>query len=392
MSSCSLAQTYSRATGASLNKPNVYLAPYSLPRAKYICIHNSSGNDNKNYSYFQEVIDFLSPIFQNYNIEIIQIGTSGDFPIDGCLHFQGKTSFSQTAFIIKNALLFIGNDSMPAHLSGILNVPSVILYGPTSIKNHGPYWKHDKTKLIESHRNGLEPSFAFVENPKTIDLIKIEEVVSNVLETLDISERTSLKTIYMGKKFNQRVIESVLDSIIPADFIGNAPINIRYDYMPNPQALAQQLSLRKCIVVTSQPIDINILKNFKSQILGIAYEVTEENSPSFIDNVQKIGISTSLFSKMSEENINKYKLDYAEVGLIEHDPIIEKKNFEELNEVDEKYYFKTKKIILSRGKVYPSKSHWLLDVPVQDGQPIGGKVINVDKFYEELDYFYIYSK
>ena len=280
---------------------------------------------------------------------------------------------------------------MPVHLAGILDIPSVSLYGPTTPENHGPHWKHDKSVFIESHRNGKNPSFSFNENPKTVDFIEPEDVVKSIYNILDIENNEKISSLYFGVKFCNKVVESVLDAIVPPDFLGNAPLNIRYDYLANEQALFRQLSIRKSLIVTDKEIDLNLLNQVKENILGVAYNVTENNNPQFISSVQKIGIPITLFSKLSQEKVNEYKLDYADIGLIQLEKINTKEDIEKFVQISSNSLFKTKKIILGGGKIYPSNAHRLLDIPVEPNKPIGGNVLDTPKFYEELDYFYIYN-
>ena len=125
--------------------------------------------------------------------------------------------------------------------------------------------------------------------------------------------------------------------------------------------------------------------------MGVAYNVTENNNPQFISSVQKIGIPITLFSKLSQEKVNEYKLDYADIGLIQLEKINTKEDIEKFVQISSNSLFKTKKIILGGGKIYPSNAHRLLDIPVEPNKPIGGNVLDTPKFYEELDYFYIYN-
>lgn len=391
MSNNSLAQTYSRSSGLKLNRPVINIAPYSIPFNKYIVYSNSSGNDNKNYDYFQETIDFILPELKKNNISIIQIGNGKDRPLEGCYFLQGKTTLAQTAFIIKNSLLLVGNDSMPVHLAGVLDIPSISIYGPTSIENHGPYWKNVNSVFLEGDRQGKMPTFSFNESPKTVNSVKPEKIVEEVFKILNIDQKTSITSVFFGDKFTNKVVETVLDAIVPADFISNAPLNIRYDYHPTDEYLAAQLSVRKSLIVTDKNIDLRLIENFQSQIIGIAYNITEKNDPKFIERVQKLGILITLFSRLPEEKINDYKLDYAEIGLILNERTKIKGDIPNNENISSSSSFKTNKIILSNGKIYPSNAHRLLDIPAENGKPIGGNVLDTPKFFEELDYFYIFN-
>lgn len=52
----------------------------------------------------------------------------------------GSTSLRELAFIIKNAKLFIGVDTLASHISAAVQTPSVILFGPTDEWSWHP-WK-----------------------------------------------------------------------------------------------------------------------------------------------------------------------------------------------------------------------------------------------------------
>ena len=55
------------------------------------------------------------------------------------INLIGSTTISQMSAVIKNASLFIGNDSGPLHIACALRVPSVAVFGPTSSMQLLPY-------------------------------------------------------------------------------------------------------------------------------------------------------------------------------------------------------------------------------------------------------------
>lgn len=392
MSNNSLVSTYSRALGLKIDQPFIYQAPYSIPLEKYITLGGGSGSTSKNYHAWQEVVDFLWPYLQEQGIGVVQLGSKDEPPIEQAVRLQGNTSIHQSAFIVKNALLHIGNDSMLVHTAGALGVPVVCLYGPTSAANHGPYWKTDNSILLESHRNGKLPSFSFNESPRTIDMIKVEEVVEAALKVLKIKLKRNIDSLYFGPKYGQRAVEVVLDNVVGPHFSPNIPLNIRYDYFEHPQNLINQLSIRKCLVITDKIIDINIIKALKQNILGIAYEINENHNPEFIDNVRSLGVPVSLFTKWDEEKLNKVKLQYFDIGVIAAEKIYKKEDIEKFSEITNQTCFKTRKILLSKEKGYLSRTHWLLDSPVNSLHECEGLVIDTPKFFQELEFFYLYNR
>ena len=386
MSQNSLASTYSRALGLEIDKPFIYQSPYALPFENYIVIGNSSGNPCKNYDYYQEVINFTRPYLEN--VHFVQLGGKDDLILDGCFNLCGKTSLHQSAYILANAKLTISNDTQLGHISAALGCPTMSLFGATSVSCHGPHW-HGKFIGIESHRGGQLPSFRFDENPKTVNFIKPEEVVKSIFNLLEINKDFNVSSINIGERYNQKAIEAILDQVIPAETFPNAPLNIRYDYLESPQILAQQLQLKKCLIITDKIIDLNLLKAFKSNILALVYQVKDDNNPKFVNEVRKSGIQLQLVSNLTDDELNKYKLNYFDIGIINIEKITKKDDIKDKDLISDDTYFKTNKMLLSKGKFYSSKSHWLLDLPKTD---VEEKIINTPKFWEELDYFYLYKK
>ena len=91
---------------------------------------------------FAKLIDKLNLELQ---AKIVMIGGADDIkltkkiieatrskPIDA----TGKTTLRQLAAILKRCNLFIGSDSGPMHIASAINIPSVILFGPTDPKKH----------------------------------------------------------------------------------------------------------------------------------------------------------------------------------------------------------------------------------------------------------------
>lgn len=392
MNKNSLANTYSLSTGLKINKPHINLLPFPLPFDKFLVFHNSSGNESKNYDYFQVVIDFIKPILDKNNIHIVQLGGAEDKPLGQVLNLQGKTSIAQTNYILNNSLLLIANDSMLGHIAGALNKNVVILYGPTSATAHGPFWRGNDTILIESHRNGNLPSYSFNENPKTINLIKPEEVYDAILSILKLESEFKYETINIGSNYGYGIIETVLDSVVGPDFIKEASIIIRYDYLENPQNLANQLSIRKCVIVTDKPIDLNLLKHFKPNILQLQYKITENHNSDFAKSVKRIGIPIKLFSEINNEELNRFKMEYFDIGLIHTNKVSRKEDIENYEKINSNTLFKTNKIILSNKKIYSSNTHRLLNIPQEEIVATENKVIDVPQFYEERDFFYFFNK
>lgn len=108
---------------------------------RYVVLCPGSSNPYKQWSVssFVEVMDGLRGI----GLPTVLIGGAGD--LSRCeslgdeasvrklkwVSFAGRLSLEQSAAVIRNAALFVGCDSGPAHLATCLGTPSVTLFGPS---------------------------------------------------------------------------------------------------------------------------------------------------------------------------------------------------------------------------------------------------------------------
>lgn len=98
----------------------------TLPE-KYITVHSQTRQDPKDYDKMESAIKRIK------NYKIIQIGGPRDkkLNIDGIIDLRGKTTWQQTAGVLKKSSMHFGLDSCIMHLCGYLKTNSVILFGGT---------------------------------------------------------------------------------------------------------------------------------------------------------------------------------------------------------------------------------------------------------------------
>jgi heptosyltransferase-2 len=102
--------------------------------------------------------------------EVVLIGSKSDF--EKCQRISdetfssnltGKLDLDQTLILLSNSKLLISNDSSPVHLAGIVNTPTIEIFGPTSpIFGFGP--SSDKFKIIENNKLKCRPCNIHGEN------------------------------------------------------------------------------------------------------------------------------------------------------------------------------------------------------------------------------------
>jgi ADP-heptose:LPS heptosyltransferase len=60
---------------------------------------------------------------------LVQLGSPTDPPLDGCLDLRGKTSIRESASIIANSRIFLGQVGFLMHLTRAVDRPAVIIFG-----------------------------------------------------------------------------------------------------------------------------------------------------------------------------------------------------------------------------------------------------------------------
>ena len=120
-----------------------------LPDDEYIVFGPAGIKPAKEYLYWDDVISNIKEMLPG--IKIVQIGLPSEKKHAGTEDYTGLT-YAQSAYLMKNAMAFIGVDSYPAHLAAACSVPHVVMYGCTSAQNVAPVMIGRKVKqyLIES--------------------------------------------------------------------------------------------------------------------------------------------------------------------------------------------------------------------------------------------------
>jgi ADP-heptose:LPS heptosyltransferase len=109
---------------------------------KYIVLHCKSNEEIKDWENhkWEKLIDL---ILSNSQLQIIEVGSKSTLNVinERYKNLCGKLSILETAELIKNALLFCGIDSGPAHIANAVGTPGVLLFGEYfyEIKNQNPY-------------------------------------------------------------------------------------------------------------------------------------------------------------------------------------------------------------------------------------------------------------
>lgn len=362
-----LIERYALATGLKIEKPFIYQKYFPLPFDKYITFHPVS-KPSKNYDYWQDVLDDLSPILESMGIKIVQIGAKEDHKYERCIRLCGLTSINQVAYLVSHSLLHLSTDTFSAHVAGSLNKKIVALYSNSYASNCKPYWGSPENQiLIEPERKpGERPSFALEESPKQINRIKTEQISNAVLSLLGIKEKVPYETVFVGEKYQNGIFYHTVIPNSSGPFVKMNDIEVRMDKHFDENFLRGQLSVAKCAVMTDRPFSEDILEKFKPNIGVVFFFVNDESGAKFCRKVISMGIPLQLVSRLSEEKIAPLKIHFYEFGNIIKVPEISEENLSLLKGVESSnLQIKSNKIYTRGSKRYYSMPDVWNDHPCQ---------------------------
>ena len=391
----SLAQTYANHCGVSLpDSPPDYPSVYFPIPEKYITLHTTSKQMSKDYDYFSEVVNLLTPALQRNKIAVVQIGKENEKRIPFCLDYLGKTSVRQATFVVENALLHFGVDSFWQHVAGLKKVPFVEVNSVNATNAILPHYR-SQFVVLESDRNGKKPSYSAVENPKTINLIKPEQVAQAVLDLLGIQDKINVQTIYIGDRFFGNDLDYIPDHIIPlSEELTKKKINCRLDLNYNIEYFQDMLSKYKAAVITHSPIQEEILKYFKKQIPVILYRIKDgKYDLNFIKDMVQLGIKFQMSTNLTDKKLADLRFDLFDYGNVIEEKVFPDgiKHFTKDENVSKNSIFRTNRPIFSRNQMFASVWHWKNNKSFR-GEPLRiGEALNEHSFLENGQHYYIFN-
>lgn len=401
-----LASLYALATGSKIDKPYIKTAFYPTPE-KYITVNLSSHMVAKLYDYWDLVIQFILPDLNKNNIKIIQLGGKDEKPLANCINLLGQTSLAQSSYIIQNALVHVGADSALSHVSSAFNTPMVTLFSVSAPTICGAFWGDtDKQINLEPNFKNGWYSFNPQENPKSVNSIKVEDVINSIGKLLNIYF-PKIETVFIGPKYNALTSELIPNCQIPVQYFPNQLVNLRLDFCAEltPEILNNTYSTifaRPASIRTNREIDINpIIQNpqIKKNLAGIVLDLendsfSEEYVKSLLDNQIKFILA---YGGGDEEFLKKLKLKFCEYGVIQK---FEKENVELKKIIDnpsfspENKFIKTNRIIVNDSKLFTCKCALDDKLSVEQTQNLELKMSTLRNWRDlaqDGDFLYIYS-
>ena len=382
-----IAQLYSLTSGQRIKSIDILPKFYPLDIDKYVLFHPWSKN-SKNYAYWQDVVDIILPILQKEGLSLVQVGLVSEQYIPGCIDLRGKTSLSQVFYLVSKSKMVLSTDSFCSHLAGHYDIPRVILISNNYSECVKP-WFGDKNKqiILEPDRTKRKPSFSLDEPyPKQINEIKSEKIVASVCQLLSLPFDFPYETVYIGESYHTKILEMVPNSITDIRNLGVDSVIVRMDYQFNDQILQHQMQCCPVSIITDKPINVEILRNYKPRIKQLFYIITQDHDVNFASAVQKLSIPLQMFSYLPEDELNKFKLEYLDIGTIFPKTPKSKNDIKELKDVPpEKLFYKSSKTTLDLGKIFISRAALLKNQPATMINQIM-PIVDDEIFFRDLEY------
>lgn len=108
------------AARATLGATGPYMVVHSSGQSAHSAMRNKEWTDGR----MQQAVDALRA-----GIDIVQLGAASDPPLAGCIDLRGRTTIRESAAIIANATLLLGQVGFLMHLARAVDTPAVIVYG-----------------------------------------------------------------------------------------------------------------------------------------------------------------------------------------------------------------------------------------------------------------------
>ena len=138
---------------------------------------------------FNELIEVMKEKIKNSRIYIIGTRHDLEYKLNlskNVIDLRGKTTLKEIIYLIKNANLFIGNDSGIMHIADAFEIPSLILFGSTSPDWTGPL--SNRVKILKANIH-CSPCFKKECRYKTYECLKLITVEMAVKKIFSIIKK-----------------------------------------------------------------------------------------------------------------------------------------------------------------------------------------------------------
>tara|TARA_Y100000310_G_scaffold64151_1_gene59689 strand:- start:998 stop:2152 length:1155 start_codon:yes stop_codon:yes gene_type:complete len=378
-------EKYSVNCGVKIVRPSPAASYFPLKDDKYIVLDGRNKYPTNTYEMFSDVLGYIKESLQRENIKIYSFHTDEKSILLDTQPFINLTK-KQEAYLIKNSMLVVSCDNLSTYYASAFDVPSLGLYSTYPAACTSPLWSKQHVSL-ESKRAGNLPAYGMEETPKTINFINPEDVANIILEKLGIDTRVNIETIYIGDHYPIKVVEVVPDFVASPSFLQGKAINLRADYHFHEERIVHWLQGRTVNLLIKNPINLNLLKYFKENIVQLTVNINNTFSEDYLRQVIEGGTSLEIFCE-NKEQLADVRFQFFDFD-IEESIFKSKKDLDEsLNKFNKNTQFLSGKILISEGQKY-SCLEAKKQKKVLTGHP--EVVYDTTDFWKELDHYRLFN-
>lgn len=171
---------------------------------RFIVLHVGANKPSRRWPIdkFSEVVNALAV---KHDVQFVCVGGNQEEALVSLLsnltkeahliNLCGKTSIRQLIYIISLSELFVGHSSGPLHIAFMLGVPTVSLWGASSLAIWGPIWEKEKHMCIRSNMDcqGCEMETCPRGNLECMDNINVNEVITAIENAMLRNSKRSIR-------------------------------------------------------------------------------------------------------------------------------------------------------------------------------------------------------
>ena len=372
-----------------ISEPFLDKAFFPVKNDNYIIFDTRCKYPYGSYDFYEEVLDLVKEYLSSAGIGIIQFADDDNYKLnsDACYI---KLNAKQEAYLIEKSMLIVANENYSLYMAAVLDKKSIGLYSVYNPKNTAPVWNKDSQIIIESDREGNNPTYnQLAESPKTVNKINPYIVAVNILNNLNIDhDLDKYELVHLGDKYNQKIVEIVPDFISSSEFLSGNSINLRLDLVKelNGQTFYYWMQNKKVNLLTDKDLNLKLIRTFRQNIIALTILMSDNISENFLKACKSIGLKVKIYCS-DRDKIKDYRFKFLDWDIEkDYNDNIKLDSFSNINKNST---YKSSKVIISKGKKYASKAAYLDDSPLDKS---GNSVILNKEFEEELDYFKIYNE
>jgi hypothetical protein len=274
-------------------------------------------------------------ITTNIKLPIIQVGSKEDQVLPNVYDLRGQTTLNQSAYIIRKAALFLGNDSVGNHMASALNTPRVALFGATLPSTCGGYWnKNTGIEINPFDRYGCASACHAgdcIRANKCINSIPVKFVLETIASVIGKEHVRICDIVHVGNMARQPILEWIPFDVSKGtvDMLSKISglLTVRHDFCSSNfnlmSNILNQLNLRYAIIADADKVaSLSVMPQKVEQVI---IKITPENIKEGLaaaKSLQNKYYKPMFLSDLEHTAFNDYKLD-----MINYPPIARLQDF-----------------------------------------------------------------